>query len=523
VSQHSRMSSVWVIDKAFLAVESLAESLESAKLFWVGTCSLLLLGVASLRALSRPLWYDEIFTFYISRLSSFSEIWSALSQGVDQQPPLVYLVTRVFQMALGSSEYVTRLPALLGFWLMIVCVFWFVSRRTNALYGAVAALFPMVTDVFMYAYEARPYGMVLGFSALAFLCWQCAADGRHRRLALVGLFTSVVLVVSSHYYAVLVLLPLTLGEITRIGLRRRVDWPMLFALAGATPCILLFLPLIRGAIELIGKHPWNPPTWGALISPYSWILGDTALPLGVVFMLLLFLGYAERRGQIARPACLPLPEAVAVLTFIALPVPAFVIARFGTNMIHARYLLPVVIGLAVLFTCAIYQVTAKQSLTALVLTGLLAGRFLIAKLPVSELWKSPGGSISGFISSEEERFRLLPLVFDNPHQFILYFHYGNKELRARATYVADPAWALHYLGMDAVDQNLRVATPFFSLPTVSWERFRTEHQQFLLAKSYSDRGWILQKLRDERGHIELVSPYPSFMLFFVTLGPPPSY
>jgi len=188
-------------------------------------------------------------------------------------------------------------------------------------------------------------------------------------------------------------------------------------------------------------------------------------------------------------------------------------------MIHAKYLLPVVIGWAVVFSCAIYQVTAKQRLTALLLTGLLAGWFLIAKLPISELWKSPGDSIRGIILSQEERYKFLPLVFETPHQFIQYFHYGNKELRARAMYVAGPAWALHYRGVDAADQNLRVAAPFFSLPIVSWERFRTEHQQFLLAKSHSDNGWILQKLRDEGGRIELVSPYPSFMLFFVTLGP----
>ena len=82
---------------------------------------------------------------------------------------------------------------------------------------------------------------------LALLCWQTAADGRRRPLALLGLRVSLAAAISTHFYTVFVFLCLALGELARIVSRRRWD-PAIWAAfaAGALP-LLLFRPIIVAA------------------------------------------------------------------------------------------------------------------------------------------------------------------------------------------------------------------------------------------------------------------------------------
>jgi len=44
----------------------------------------------------RPMWNDEILTFYVSQQPTLSGVWKALMTGADQQPPAFYLVIRAF-------------------------------------------------------------------------------------------------------------------------------------------------------------------------------------------------------------------------------------------------------------------------------------------------------------------------------------------------------------------------------------------------------------------------------------------
>jgi hypothetical protein len=56
---------------------------------------LILLGVglcSALHAVAKPFWYDEICTVILCRLPSASEIWKALDNAADTNPPAFYLV-----------------------------------------------------------------------------------------------------------------------------------------------------------------------------------------------------------------------------------------------------------------------------------------------------------------------------------------------------------------------------------------------------------------------------------------------
>ena len=156
--------------------EGLADRLDARRGWTVAGVSALYLAVTGVIAWNKPLWNDELYTLYIARLPDFSDVWAALSTGAEQTPPFFYVVTRASLALFGPSELSLRLPAVVGFWVMALCLYRFVSNRDSALAGLVAMLFPLVTSAYYYASEARPYALVLGFSGVALLCWQAGAD-----------------------------------------------------------------------------------------------------------------------------------------------------------------------------------------------------------------------------------------------------------------------------------------------------------------------------------------------------------
>src|SRR5262249_41637938 len=149
----------------------------------------------------------------------------------DQTPPLPFLITRAALALFGANDVAIRLPEVIGFWVMGICLFLFVSRRAPAVYGFLAMLFPLVTGAYQYAYEARSYGLVLGFSGLALICWQSAAGKSRRLLPLIVLALSLAAALSCHYYSAFVFLALAFGETVRSISRRRLDFPIWCALA----------------------------------------------------------------------------------------------------------------------------------------------------------------------------------------------------------------------------------------------------------------------------------------------------
>jgi hypothetical protein len=136
----------------------------------------------------------------------------------------------------------------------------FVARRTNAVYGLMAMLLPSLTVAYYYASEARGYAFVLAFGAIALVCWQLAAEGVRRRIALVGLAVALALATSSHYYAILLLVPLALGELTRTLAGRRVDPAVWVAFCFALLPFAAFIQLVRASHGYAAGF-WGRPTW----------------------------------------------------------------------------------------------------------------------------------------------------------------------------------------------------------------------------------------------------------------------
>jgi hypothetical protein len=498
------------IQRLMAAGESLARRLES--FVWLPLVGCAILTWFSLAAsAARPFWFDELFTFHLARLPDFATLWLALSKGVDLQPPLFHLTTAGAQKLFGSSEVATRLPGLAGYLLMTVCLYLFVRRRTSPLYGAVAALFPAVTEAFRYSYEARPYGLMLGFSALALLCWQQAASAVtavRRQLGLAGLFLSLALAVSFHYYSVLVFIPLAIGETFRWFSRRRPDIPMAIAAGLGGLAIVVYLPLIRGAVALHSDHPWNAVTLRFIYDAFHFALSPAAVPLAlclVALYLLYWLGNGNRFAE-APGTSLTAAETGAALGFVLLPVFAYFLGRAVTHMMTERYVLPLVIGFAVLVACALYHAAGGRAIASLALAAILGGIF------VGRHIARPDASNPYATLTLPQQDRDLPLVVASGLDFVPQLYYGNADVRSRIVCVD---LATHYRGVDAVERNILTAAPFFHWPAMRYVEFARKHSRFFLLSTPAVN-WIAANLHKDGARLDFAASQNENTLYLVT-------
>jgi hypothetical protein len=195
---------------------------------------------------------------------------------------MIFVTTRFSQSLFGQNEWAVRLPGTIGFLLMGVCLMSFVARYTSALWGFIAVMFVLLSGAYPYSAQARPYGLILGFAACALLCWQSTAEERWRKLALVGLSTSLVLAFMTHYYALLLFFPIVVGEAARTWAQRRIDWPVWAAIVVAVPSLLVVCPLLsRSLKDIAASSGRSYLSAGVFLDAYKNQLGAVGAVLAV--------------------------------------------------------------------------------------------------------------------------------------------------------------------------------------------------------------------------------------------------
>ena len=147
-----------------------------------------------------------------------------------------------------------------------------------------ASVLPIATDAYVYAYEARAYGIVLGCAGIVLVSWQAAAARTRRTLALFTLSASLAAAISFHYFAVLLLLPLGVGELARWWERRASDRAMWGAILASLSPLILFSPLIRRASSVVtGRFSQMSPRLVA--AHYEAVLVPLLIPAVAALML----------------------------------------------------------------------------------------------------------------------------------------------------------------------------------------------------------------------------------------------
>lgn len=325
----------------------------------------LILTAASALAWShyRPLDQDEWFVLQTDTVPSISKLIEVQRHYPISLDPLFYhLLGHASTSLFGATAFAIRLPSLLGFLLMQVCLYAVAKRIAGNFAGFVAAAVPALTATLFYAQQARPYGVLLGLGALLLLAYQHSTRDTERMTWLIALAVTLALALNTHYFAILLLLPLYTAELVRIAQRRRIDWPMIFTIGIGSAGALLTLPFQKSAGEF-RKHYYNvgkiglhavTQSYRALFINYTHYSLRTQHVLMVLLVVatLIFIAVLLFRFRANNPA-VPLSEKAFLLALAILPFFGFLLARFVTHSIEVRYILPAILGLSVLIAVVV--------------------------------------------------------------------------------------------------------------------------------------------------------------------------
>lgn len=486
--------------------------LVSAIYFWV----------VGLIAIRKQLENDELFTLNIAKLPGLSDVWSALLTGAEQMPPFFYVLTRISLSLFGESSLALRLPAMLGFWMMSLCLYRFVAKRSTALYGLLAVLFLFTTGAYYYAFEARPYGLVLGFSGLALICWQALLERRNRLPYLLGLTLSLAAAFSCHYYAVLVLIPFVCGELVRAIQNRRIDLSVWAAMAAATTPLFFYLPLIKSA-RSYSTGFWAQPSWGDAPFFYYFVLASAALPLTAILLLsALYAAVSLEETPSPSSFTLSIPEIAAAIGFLLIPFVAVTIAMFVTKAFTLRYALSAVLGLGMLIPFAfLWQLRGRDFLLLALLFLLALGFVRRGGMTLKDAADRSQGRINGVTLLQQLGGNDLPIVVSDPHNFLILSHYAPPELQKRLVYLSDPAASRRYFGHDSIERGMfDLLKPYFKLNVQAYRPYLDSGRKFLLLSEPDFfLNWMLTDLPAKGEQLELKGRSQPFLLFLVS--PPP--
>jgi Dolichyl-phosphate-mannose-protein mannosyltransferase len=483
----------------------------------------LLVLYASLRgivtALSKPFWYDEIFTLIMARQPTLGMMWSALRRGVDSQPPLFDLLeraTRVFP----NPEVGFRLPSILGFACVLVCLFVFVRRRSGAVYGLIAAATTMLTFLYVpYAVEARPYSLVAACVALALVAYQRAASVRW----VVVMALALTIAENLHYYSVFALIPFASAEAVYSWQSSRIRWRVWIALAiGASPLILLWQLLSRFR-AIYGLTFWARPDRGTLLHFYGdflqisffWGLA-VSIVCGLAVLGILKVAPSEPGEE---PSESLLHERVLVFALLAMPVVVFL----ATKILHGGYT----------ERYALYSVLGISLATGLILprmgyrTRLLVPAVLLLALAVNEasFWLSranPPGQLGSPATAAEQMVNSttyddLPVVVTNTHEYLQLAYYAPPDLAGRLVSVVDPGAARRYDASDGDDKALALLAGYSRFRVYDFHDFHSAYSSFLLYQDSSEPlGWWPQRLVDDGYVLRVVASAGEDLVYLVT-------
>lgn len=398
---------------------------------------------AYIHASRKLFWFDEIFTLYVSRMPDLRSLWNVLMAGFEFNPPMLYILTRFSDGILGENQVSSRLPEIISFWIFCLCLFRFVSARSSALGGFISMLFPMVTLAYWYAYEARPYGIELGFCGIALVCWQSATDRPTKRWWwLLGLGGALAGVLLTHGYAFLVFVPIVVGELVRTYSRKRPDWPVWVTIAISCGAMAILIPQSRALRSVVIPATVTHASLAGLATNYLSYLKPAAY-VGFAWLILMCVVRTKTLAPSTSPASQPrLYETAALLAFLAIPALQCLVAKLTGAPPIARYSICWIAGPAAILGLA----SARRSLVAL---GTLA--ILLAQIAADNgkfrsnpvlIEPSVGYPISTSLTHFRERYgwmeaadKTLPIALLDGFDFLPTAFYAPPELLSRMTYV----------------------------------------------------------------------------------------
>ena len=390
--------------------------------------------LALVSAWVKPGWYDEWFTIELARRSP-QEIWAALSEAADNNPPLFYLIVKPFLMLGLPDAFAARLPSVLAVYAGLAGCYRVLRQAGSSGAALVGVLVPVMTLAFGYAYEARPYGVLIGATGIAFACWQSATRGSN--LARIGLMLTLAIAVSCHYYALFAVTAFAVGELTRTVLQRRLDVKTWLAMGLGVAPLLAYWPLMSYQRAYAGL--FGPPGLEFAQDTYKLLFGREILPLlGALALMALWPGRRATEGEVAEPS-IPRHEVMAAVWLIGLPIVILVYAKVMGASAGQRYVIPTVLGAGLVAGWAVSLLSVAYPLSWRPIALMAGGGFLM--LSASDFLKVRSEAkdlATAFQWVSAPEYGDDPIVTAEPLTYPMWRAYAPPELRTRLRYVPDP-------------------------------------------------------------------------------------
>lgn len=406
--------------------------------------------------LQASFWRDEAFSYLMARLPIF-QLLSLTAR--DSNPPLYYLVLKVWMFFAGTSELSLRLVSLLFFWGILYIVYRilhdiFLFSKKRVLFSLL--LFIINPILHYYAFEARMYTMLAFFGVL----FVYAIFSHKRRLTI----WSIVLGTLTHYFFIFLpisyyVVSIILRDKRRIGRAQNelvaaakwiVPW-VLFVIASHPPVSQTFWIqspsfdhfLSLPALLLTGHersswvtYPWIPPAafgiWGVIT-------------YGVWFF------FARHKKHLHDDARFRL----VTLLFVSLGVPLFISVISLIKPIYSpRYLIYSSVTLILLLTIIIGVSRKGLQILFFVLTLIMSITYAQAQITLRE--KAPLKQTFAAVINEMHTGDVVYVTHEYDYHPALYYLKGKTEVKIfKKTYEELP-W---YVGKvlipsDATTQDL---------------------------------------------------------------------
>ena len=185
--------------------------------------SLLVLGIAlRLPNVGASLWYDEVAYSTSYWLTSLHRLGSLYLN--DPSAPLYRVLLFFWIQIFGETELSVRVPSLLFGTSSIVLTYWIARAYGSSSMAFLAALLLCFSPAHVwYSREATPYAMTLFYLLATVLAWLRLREVPTHKAWFFVYFGMFLAAVFTHYYAAVLLLPLTLLNVTvEKSLRRRL-------------------------------------------------------------------------------------------------------------------------------------------------------------------------------------------------------------------------------------------------------------------------------------------------------------
>jgi len=484
----------------------MAVSLEKGRYVVLLVLTIVYAAGAMLHARGKPFWYDEVFTVMAAAPQTAADSWRA-AQKLDAAPPLTHLLTHFAVQWFGQNEISARLPEIAGFWVFCLSLFWFVRHRLGIFYGLAALLLPLATEAYDYAYEARPYGLELGFCGLMLVCWQKAGGTERWRhgAACAGIALSLAGALLCQYYAALLYLPLAGGEAFRSWKMRRIDWGIWVAMALGGAPLIWRLTTVRRVVSGFSHTSWSE------VHPFDVLdFWNDGLQAGLSILVLALAAMAlwawKAPADAAAPEkspAFPPWEILAAILFLAIPFFAVVFGLAVTHIYSSRYALVGLTGVVLLVPLVVARMARGRALVAFLLVALAGLRLIVVTTTFS-----PPRDLQGEEFVLVDALKQGPVVVADGQLFMQMWLYLPEPLKSNLIFLVDHEASVKYQAFNtsAIDAALSSVRESFPIHALDYRTFATPGKEFRLLENPLKPGWMLEKIAADGGE-EVIERY----------------